>query len=453
MPSKKITLYSLVLLLLWSVSVSAQDRDTAPEDAFYPDLQADEDMKMLRAIREPLSISYGGWITPVIIDERSGTALTSSVTISKLWIKSTLWRNSYVYIRGKDVFFYVVNEEDIDIDDTENLVDLDVGFIALSNERNTLNLFVGRKFFTLGTGLVVNGRGDGGEITFYSRFIDIKLFGLYTGLLKKDNNPYGLSDKDITDGAKRIFAGGTLQKEFLNQAFYLLGVAQIDQGDEEEGTKSRYQSQYYGAGLTGTISDMIEYYAEFVYEMGKSYLSGTEEEEDIQAYAANAGIRYYIDVPLNPTLIIQYAYGSGDEDRTSTRLPTANQMDTDTGFLSFGTYVGGYALRPELSNIHIARGGFSFTPFSFTKSRSLKRMNIMVKYSYYMKDKPEGVINYGEATLEEREIGHGIDASLRWGILSDFSFFVTYAIFLPGKAYDSSEPNRNFTMGGFNIIF
>jgi hypothetical protein len=452
MHTKRILLIQLAFVFLIGLTALAQEKGKVSDDRFFPEFGADEDMKVLKAERKPLSISYGGWITPVVIDERNSAALTSSVTIMKLWLQSTLWRNSFLYVRGKDVFFRVLNEEEIDVDDMDNLIDLDVGFIGMSNDRRTLNLFLGRKFFVLGTGLVFNGRGDGGEFTFYSKFVDIQLFGAYTGLMKKDNNPYGLSDKDITEGAKRIFAGGSIQKEFYNQAVYLIGLVQIDQQDEEEGEKIRYQSQYYGAGVKGTISDLFAYYGEFIYETGKSYLSGTGEQENIAAYAALFGLQYFPDVALNPMFILQYAYGSGENTETT----TGDESDDDNEFRTFGTFIGGYALRPDLINIHVFRVGCALSPYYNSSSRSLRRMNILLKYSYYMKDKPNADIkssNAPEGTLNEKEIGHGGDIAFRWRIYYDLSFFVSYGIFLPGKAYPSSAETKNFTMLGFNIIF
>ena len=452
MYTKRILLIQLVFILLLGLPALAQEKETVSDDRFFPEFRADEDMTVLKAEREPLSISYGGWITPVVIDSRDFTTLTSSVTIMKLWLKSTLWRNSFFYIRGKDVFFRVISQEGDAVDETDNLIDLDVGFIGMSNDKRTLNLFLGRKFFVLGTGLVFNGRGDGGELVFYSRIIDIKLFGAYTGLMRKDNNPYGLSDKDLTDGAKRIFAGGTIQKEYYNQAVYLLGLVQIDQQEEEAGEEVRYQSQYYGVGVKGTVSDLIDYHGEFIYETGQSYYSGTDEQETINAYAAIFGFRYFPDVALNPMFILQYAYGSGE----NTDATPANTSDEDNGFKTFGTFVGGYGLRPDLSNIHVFRGGFSLAPLYNSSSISLRRMNILLKYSYYLKDKPNATIsinNTPESTLDEKEIGHGGDIAFRWRIYYDLSFFISYGIFIPGKAYDSSEETRHFTIGGFNIIF
>lgn len=452
MYTKRILLIQLVFIFLLGLPALAQEKEEITDDSLYSGYQTDEDMKILRAARKPFSISYGGWITPVVIDSRDMTTLTSSVTIMKLWLKSTLWSNSFLYIRGKDVFFRVISQEDDVVDETDNLIDLDVGFIGMSNDKKTLNLFLGRKFFVLGTGLVFNGRGDGGEFVFYSRIVDIKLFGAYTGLMRKDNNPYGLSDKDLTDGAKRIFAGGSIQKEFYNQAVYLLGLAQIDQQEEEAGAKVRYQSQYYGAGMRGTVSDLIDYHGEFIYETGQSYYSGTGEQETINAYAAIFGFRYFPDVALNPMFILQYAYGSGE----NTGATAVNVSDEDNGFKTFGTFVGGYGLRPDLSNIHVFRGGFALTPFYNSSSISLRRMNILLKYSYYLKDKPNATIsisNNPENTLDEKEIGHGGDIAFRWRIYYDLSFFISYGIFIPGEAYDSSVETRHFTMGGFNIIF
>ena len=93
-------------------------------------------------------------------------------------------------------------------------------------------------------------------------------------------------------------------------------------------------------------------------------------------------------------------------------------------------------------------------------------MTLIAKYHYYLKYKKFSPINYGlDATRPDRDIGHGVDLSLRWLIFSDFSFFLNYGLFKPGTAfgyyYDyvnkiltySSRSNRHFVMTGFNISF
>ncbi len=436
----------LALLLVFFSATGALFAQAAPpigEDLSY-DLNADPQMRPAPAAWKPFTLSYGGWITPVIIDERKGseTALTTSVTTMRLWMQSTLWKNSFIYVRGKDVYLTGLMEKNRTKPESENTIDLDLAFIQMATPGGALRFSAGRKYFILGTGLAFNGRGDGAELNIFSRFVDVKAFGVYTGLLAKDQNPYGLSGKDFSDGAKRVFAGGTIERGIVNQTLYLLAMIQMDRQEEEAGVESTYDSQYYGAGLKGLIVDGMDYYAEFIYQMGENNLE--TPKKDIKAMAGMFGLNYYFDAAFNPALLFQYAYGSGDDD-------TAD--DEDTTFTYFGTYVGGFALRPQLRNIHIARLGFSFVPFYSSEKAWLKRMNVIARYSYYMKDKVETPASVGEGPLEERFLGHGADLSLRWAIFSDLSFFVNYGLFLPGDAYSSSEGTRNFVMGGFNLVF
>jgi hypothetical protein len=177
-------------------------------------------------------------------------------------------------------------------------------------------------------------------------------------------------------------------------------------------------------------------------------------------------LNYYINVLLKPVVMLQYGFGSGDVNREDYRLPNGNLWGKDRGFLYFGTFVGGYALRPYLANMHVISASVAFSPFSWSDMWYVKNMTIIMKYLYYLKYKTLSPINYGlDATRPYRDIGHGVDAALRWLIFSDLSFFVNYGLFIPGKAfgyyYDytygtitySSKAYRHFVMGGFNISF
>ena len=69
-----------------------------------------------------------------------------------------------------------------------------------------------------------------------------------------------------------------------------------------------------------------------------------------------------------------------------------------------------------------------------------------------MKHRAQSAINAGsDATLNKSFVGQGMDYSLRWEIYSDLSFFVNYAMFIPGEAYQSNEALRHFVMSGFNV--
>ncbi len=409
----------------------------------------------------PFSISYGGWLTSAVIDEYiSGSAdLMSSVSIAQIWLKTTLPYNSHIYLRGKDVYtFYIKQPENSDIENENNL-DLDAGYFYMPVAQNSVNYSIGRKFYLLGSGLVLNGRGDGGEFNFYSRYVDIKLVGAYTGLLNKDTNPYKQVSNLFTDDGKRILAGGALSKSFYNQTLYFLGLYQADKNDEMDNpsypnARSRYNSQYYGLGFNGTFRN-ASYFGEYIIERGESYCdpSYTNKKQSIKASAAVLSLNYYFDIMLRPVLLLQYAYGSGDSDREDPMSPVGNTRSDDKGFIYFGSFSGGYALRPYLSNIHVYRSGIAITPLGSSSNVILKRINLSAIYSNYQKDVTNASINSGEAAEPNKDIGHGFDLALSWKIFSDLSFFANYAVFVPGSAYASGEKNRTFIMTGFNLSF
>jgi len=441
--------YILIILI---IAISSALFAQSDEDRFFYKSDADTDLKLITPESgfSKKGIQYGAILSPIYLyEDNDGGKLGSYILNSSLWAKANLWSNSFFYIRGKDSYMGITtNDGSYSSVESDNLLDLDLAYLSTSSGSGAFNLSLGRKYYSIGSGIVLNGRGDGAETSLYGSTFSLKLLGMYTGLLKKDNNPYGLSDKDISTGAERAFSGGTLTASFYNQKLYLLGLAQFDMADQETDAETTYDSQYYGAGLEGVVLQDVSYFAEFIYETGTSYVTNTSapyEESDIAAYAVNSNINYYIPVALNPVLILQYSYGSGDKYRSS--YATSNRLSgsgkDDTGFMYFGTFSGGYALKPTLSNIHIFRAGFSFAP--------IEKISLGAKYDYYMKDKKEAPINSGEATLPEAFIGQGVDVSLRWQMFYDLSMYVNYGLFLPGDAYDSSTGEKTFVMAGVNL--
>ncbi|MCL1864178.1 MAG: alginate export family protein [Spirochaetes bacterium] len=464
----KLKIIFVLLTLITAIHLFAQSAQRDEERFFYGS-NVDKDFEVANTAKSfsNKGIQYGAILSPIYILDDSdevydswgsltgGGRLSSYILNAKVWGKVYLWDNSFFYIRGKNSYLGIISKKGIYDNDyykSDNLLDLDLSYLSMSFKN--LNISAGRNYYTVGTGLVLNGRGDGGEIAWNSSFLSINLLGLYTGLLIKDDNPYKLSDIDVADGAKRGFAGGTVSAFFYNQKLYLFGLVQRDFADEDDpSSKKRYNSEYYGAGLDGVLFSNMSYYAEFVYETGKSYAYGDTKKYNISAYAINSGIYYYIPVVFSPALIFQYSFGSGDKYRSqySGSLRDYGSGD-DKGFIPFGTFNGGYALKPNLGNMHIIRGGFSFAPF--------KAMSLGAKYLYYLKDKKEAHVNAGEARVPEKFVGQGIDVSFRWQIFYDLSMYVNYGLFLPGDAYDEdgfyywlpeSKKARNFVMAGVNF--
>jgi len=459
MRNKLILIILLSLLMSGSAFANTNDKEMKNNlksaDQFYPDMPADSDMAVSKKDNNMLNsgVQYGGWLMPVIMSQTDGTqSLTSSVNTLKVWFKSYLWNNSFLYIRGKYVFTGVLQQTGYSIDTIDNFIDLDVAYIDMSFLDKMLRLTIGRKFFLVGSGLALDGRGDGLEFNFYSRYINVMVFGSYTGLLNAASNPYGLSGSDYTVAARRIFTGGVLSTEFRNQKIYAFEVAQFDLS-EATTPDSHYTSQYTGIGVKGIILNGLSYQGELIYESGTSHTAdGTVSK--IGALAGNFALNYFFDVVSRPIVIFQYSFGTGDRDRTDYKSPIGSTNEYDDGFISFGTFYGGAALKPLIGNLHILRLGCSVSPFSWSKYDFIKKMAIIVKYTIYFKDMFNSPINYGlDATEESSFVGQGLDFSFRWRIYSDLSAFINYAFFIPGTAYPTGEALRHFTTGGLTMSF
>lgn len=430
----------LIILLVTATASYAADERILPEE-YIPDLSADADMAVAAQPSTAMTATYGGWVTPILVADRRGDVSTNSfLALVKVWGKLSLGGNSFIYIRAKDLYTKVLSSENYDGDTSNNLVDIDAGYVEFATSRRAFSLAAGRKFFFVGTGTVLAGRGDGADLRLKSALADLQLFGMYTKFLNKDDNPYDRSSKDRDDGARRVFAGAVAEKGFLNQTAYLFGVVQRDRASENAVAKIRYQSEYYGAGIKGVPVDGFDYHLEGVYERGRSYLYNSSDRKTIGAYALIASADYFISAPYNPAVSIQYAFASGDEDRYSSTESSANSAGKDTGFVGFGSFNGGLAFRPDLSNLHVIRAGGSVMPFAASASPRLTRVNAGIRYNHYLKDKPGGGVNIdGVARKNSRSVGQGIDLSVKWKTFSDLSFFAQYGIFIPGAAFEDKK--------------
>ncbi len=502
---RKITCIAvLILIAAFSFSAYGQNRPDV-KDEYFPDFRKDPDMpgRLEKSIGRQMP-QYGIWINSsfVHLDDNIGE-LSSNITVVRPWLKLPLWDNSFFYLRGKYTFKGVLNQKGYDKQKITNILDLDLGYFKIGSRNQNVVFHLGRKYYNLGTGLVLNGRGDGFQLDLFTKYVNFKVFSMYTGLLVKDDNPYNLSDRDIANGADRLFTGANVNLELFNQTLFMYAMDQADFSNVNGVSLSRsfpfldyskklpftsnryssYNSQYYGIGLKGAIFSGLVYYGEIIHERGRSYTSGSYnitkgfynplsfryKKNKIRAWAGLANLYYYVDLMLRPVIIAQYAYGSGDRHRDNYKLPYGNSFGVDEGFIYFGTYVGGYALRPILANLHVIRAGFSLSPLSWSDKRYLRDMTVIAKYSNYMKDKVQAPINYGfDAVRKDRHVGHGVDVSLRWLVFSDLSFYLNYGCFIPGKASGvpyyipgdqfgnavyRGAPNRHIVMTGLNISF
>jgi len=227
----------------------------------------------------------------------------------------------------------------------------------------------------------------------------------------------------------------------LGHNFYGYAVVEKDYSNPEPQDPAhtfRYDAQYFGLGGKGRIAPPFSYDLELIKENGKGFIFDTQEKKDVDAWAGRFKIAYEPDMQTHPSLSFEYAFGSGDSDRTSvTDTEGGNASGRDKNFLYFGYIPTGYALFPRLSNLHLYRAGLSLRPME--KNTLFRHLTVGIDYYKFYKDKAGGGISDSEATQDSHDVGSEVDLTLGWRIFSDLGCSVNYGHFMPGEAYPESN--------------
>lgn len=419
-----------------------------------------------------LSISYGGWITSIFrdyTDTDNDKNQGDSVSLSwlheiRLWTKMTYKKKQNIFLRIKNTYIdrkcSTVNDTTKTGDDYEGPA-LDIGYLATQQSffKKPMVILLGRQYLYVGRGIVFRDIYDGIKIILDTPKFFYK--GFITHTLPHEQN-IDTSQPEYEQEGERMFYG--LEVGYLGvpkgvaYGYYVMQRDLSQSNFAGDSQTYRYDSEYIGLGMEGSFGK-VEYAAEFIRQFGTSYSDVSEgpelnEGRDINAWAANLRLRWQMQIVSHPLLEAEYAYGSGDKDRTSV-VDTkygGNIYGDDENFLYFGTYYAGYALSPRLSNIHIYRLHFACSPFE--KIPSIKDMVVGLKYYFYRKDKASGGIYDDEATADKKDIGHEVNGYTYWKVNKHFSWTFRYGIFFPSEAYpDATNNNTRYLFSRLTYTF
>lgn len=412
-------------------------------------------------------IDYGFWANHLYSDftnddNNASTSDATDKTFSvdeRFWLRASL-RPSFggpenthsLYLRVKDKQTW---RDPSDSNGRHDHKGPQLDYLYLSLDLRPYGSQVGRRLYGVGQGISYSNVNDGLE--FLASFPTWSLMGLVTRTLPNEDN----LDLSVPSGKKsgRTFYG--IEGKYIgipNHGLYGYVVFQRDDGDEdpEDAAQNfKYQSEYFAVGSEGTLIRNLRYATEWILETGESHTSGTNLKEDIRAWATDTSLTYDVQLPMQPTLYAEYAFGSGDSDRTNvTDTVSGNTAGDDTNFLYFGYLPTGYALSPRLSNLHMMKGGMSLKPFEKATFFNLKELSLSVDFYRFYKDEPNGGVFDSQANLNDRDIGYEIDFTLTWPLLSDLSVAVEYGHFDPGKAHpDATDNNTNYFSTGVTATF
>ncbi|MBU0935448.1 MAG: alginate export family protein [Spirochaetes bacterium] len=442
----------LVLFFLLATAAFAQVSDSTEALALLPaedtpSVPDDSEFLNVGTGKAAWLLDYGVAVNPAAFYDLTGSNMTLFATVgASSWLRLSLPGQAQLYAKARDSLFLSILPWAASGISFSNLWDIDALYLQAGILEAGFTFTAGRKFYSLGSGLVLAGIGDGIEFLLQTSLMRLKVLGFYTGLLRPDFSGWSMGAWDYANGAQRYLGGYSAGINVFGQEISLLGLYQGDAGLE---ATELYTSWYSGLQLKGVVFSG-EYLMEAYLQNGYSPLGSSTGS--IQAFGGTA--RYQIQLPVysSPGISIRYSLASGDPDRSSSRGAQGNTRLTDTAFQAFGTLNTGLAFRPNFSNMHIIQAGLSLNPLEAGPA-ALRRTSIGLRYFYYMKYAKAGVVTLGEAPLASHDLGHGIDFNTIWAPFTDLSLTLNAGIFLPGAAFAAGAPVRMTVTGGIGFSF
>lgn len=314
---------------------------------------------------------------------------------------------------------------------------------------------VGRQFAHLGTALVLSMPLDMVQFELSAGDWQAKaLLGkTITHTRNIDDSPRVSDHQDrCIWGAQLTYAGFDDHRPF---AYFLSNHDNTDPWGADPFQSYDYSSRYVGVGSEGTLLlPHLRYQAEIVGEWGKTYSRcATTGRDDIRAMAMDVMLEYLFQTRTHPRVMVEYIYGSGDDDRFTSATATVggNQAGTiDRAFNAFGFRDTGIAFAPRISNLHIYVAGASFFPLE--GHPLFKKLEVGSKVFFYHKAAKSGPISDTTGVNDARCVGWEWDIFCNWRISSDVAWTIRYGAFRPGESFDDRSC-RQFLYTGVTYSF
>ncbi len=450
-----VTAGAIAVAALLSSSAFAQDQKKLLEDERRREMndrpRPDEDMK------QPWLWDAGGWLHAEI-DQLDDAPLRDTRTNRyfdlRLWGEVRYERiySLYCRIRTDYVDFNSGDQFSGTEDNVVRWPHFDEVYAEAdwSEEGRGLTARAGRAFVSMGSGLLYNDLAYVLQGTYTQDRWAVRSWLGHSIIHQED------IDQSIPHANKsyRGFLG--VEGDYLisgnHRAYGMILVERDFNRDNVAGQDWDYNANYIGLGSRGTIWAGLGYSAELTYEFGQTASAGVTTTDSISAFAGLLTVDYQFQGAMEPMLLLQYMYGSGDGDRSSvTEQAAGNQAGTtDEGFLSFGYVQTGYSLFPRVSNIHIIRLGGTIRPLESVDW--LHKFQVGLFGYLYRKAESASPISDSRAFLNSADVGKEVDFTLRWRIYSDLGFSLNYGCFFPGDAYQETKA-RNFISAGISYSF
>jgi alginate production protein len=303
-----------------------------------------------------------------------------------------------------------------------------------TNERNDRTLFELKEAYVLFQGLIEGVDLQVGRQSFkdkrqwlYDEEMDaIRLSYSFSGFMvdlsvSQDNDEELIHRKDGTEVTNVGLTGGYAFNEDTSLAAYVLF---------QDGRENTNESPtFFGLHANGEIFDNLEYWLELAHVRGRS------GPDKIRGYGFDLGSTYTFELPLEPSITLGYAFGSGDDDPTSGRDGNFRQTGLQDNEAKFNGVTRikyyGETFDPELSNLGIFTSGIGIRP--------LKGFSLDFVYHHYRQQEPVAAIRNSNLNRDpsglSSNLGQEFDLVAGFKTGKHFKAQLALGYFQPGEAF------------------
>ncbi len=189
---------------------------------------------------------------------------------------------------------------------------------------------------------------------------------------------------------------------------------------------------FYGLHASGEPVERLTYWLEL------AHVRGREESTNIRGWGFDVGGTYAFALPLEPAVILAYAFGSGDDDpddKIQRSFQQTGFQDNEAKFSGVNDFLYyGEFLQPTLRNIRIATVGLGIRPTGQTSAE--------VIYHVYRQHRASDELDSAleaEPSGRSRRLGREIDLVLGYRPLKNLELTLTAGYFQPGRAFPDAD--------------
>lgn len=370
---------------------------------------------------------------------------------SRIWVKGIVRhqlgeKNPHhfehvVFAQFRDLYMSSWPKEELLLGHRDDNVGPRVDLLYLDLDLQYATFRSGRQYLNLGQGIALADIYDALKLTL--EFFKFKFESFVAKTVPFTEN-IDFSVPGFDKKSDRKFVGAqTIWTPKDNLSLYNYFLIQHDDSkpNPDDGQDFAYHSQYWSLGGIYQAIRGVSLWGEYIFETGSSAVYGEDARHPVLAHGLDLGASYTVPCWMKPEVSVEYAFGSGDTDRSSvTNTEGGNLNGYDHNFLPLGFFPNGYALAPTLSNIQILRAGVSLKPFE--KIWSIRKLEIISNGYAYWKAVAKGGVYDIDATQPSSDIGREIDFAVAWPVFSDLFISVSYGLFFPGAAFPAESNDR-----------